>query len=88
MGCEAGQCKTSNPEDIFIVTPSLEGRPTKAKVASSPPRGKTGPTGHQHSISMSRGISMFNILVYEIFFFYKILVLVTMQMRALYGQNK
>ena len=43
MGCEAGQCKTSNPEDIFIVTPSLEGRPTKAKVASSPHEAKLAP---------------------------------------------
>ena len=87
MGCEAGQCKTSNPEDIFIVTPSLEGWPTKAKVASCPHEAKR-PTGHQPSNSMSQGISMFNILAYEIFFFYKILVVLTMQMRALYGQNK
>ena len=36
MGCEAGQCKTSSPEGIFIVTPSLEGWPTKAKEATSP----------------------------------------------------
>ena len=36
MGCEAGQCKTSSPEGIFIVTPSLEGWPTKAKEAPSP----------------------------------------------------
>ena len=31
MGCEAGQCN-----GIFIVTPSLEGWPTKAKEAPSP----------------------------------------------------
>ena len=36
MGCEAGRCKTSTPKGIFIVTPSLEGQPTKAKVAPSP----------------------------------------------------
>ena len=35
MGCEAGQCKTST-KVIFIVTPSLEGSPTKAKEAPSP----------------------------------------------------
>ena len=31
MRCEAGQCK-----GIFIVAPSLEGWPTKAKEAPSP----------------------------------------------------
>ena len=36
MGCEAGRCKTSTPYGIFIVTPSLEGWPTKAKEAPSP----------------------------------------------------
>ena len=37
MGCEAGRCnKISTPEGIFIVTPSLEGWPTKAKEAPSP----------------------------------------------------
>ena len=36
MGCEAGRCKTSTPEGIFIVTPSLEGWPTNAKEAPSP----------------------------------------------------
>ena len=36
MGCEAGRCKTSTPKDIFIVTPSLEGWPRKAKDALSP----------------------------------------------------
>ena len=36
MGCEAGQCKTSNPKAIFIVTLSLERWPTKAKEAPSP----------------------------------------------------
>ena len=36
MGCEAGQCnKTSTPQGIFIVIPSLEGWPTKAKEALS-----------------------------------------------------
>ena len=37
MGCKAGRCnKTSTPQSIFIVTPSLEGWPTKAKKATSP----------------------------------------------------
>ena len=36
MGCEAGRCKASTPQGIFIVTPSLEGWPTKAKEAPSP----------------------------------------------------
>ena len=36
MRCEAGRCKTSTPYGIFIVTPSLEGSPTKAKEAPSP----------------------------------------------------
>ena len=36
MGCEAGRCKTSTPQGIFIVTPSLEWSPTKAKEALSP----------------------------------------------------
>ena len=37
MGYEAGRCnKTSTPEGIFVVIPSLEGWPTKAKEATSP----------------------------------------------------
>ena len=36
MGCEADRCKTSTPQGIFIVTPSLEGWPTYAKEAPSP----------------------------------------------------
>ena len=36
MGCEAGQCKTSTPQGIFIVTPSLEGWPNNAKEAPPP----------------------------------------------------
>ena len=35
MECKAGQCKTSTPKGIFIVTPLLEGWPTKAKEAPS-----------------------------------------------------
>ena len=36
MGCKAGQChKTSTPLGNFIVTPLLEGWPTKANVAPS-----------------------------------------------------
>ena len=31
MRCKAGQYKTSTPYNIFIMTPSLEGSPTKAK---------------------------------------------------------
>ena len=53
MGCGAGRCKTSTPLGIFIVTPSIEGWPTKAKEAPSPQRGKTDPAGHQPSILMS-----------------------------------
>ena len=36
MGRKAGQCKTSTPYDIFIMTPSLERLPTKANEATSP----------------------------------------------------
>ena len=36
MGCKTGRFKRSTPEGIFIVTPSLEGLPTKAKEATSP----------------------------------------------------
>ena len=36
MGCKAGRYKTSTPQGIFIVIPSLEGWPTKAKEAPSP----------------------------------------------------
>ena len=37
MVCKAGRCnKTSTPQGIFIVIPSLEGWPTKAKEAPSP----------------------------------------------------
>ena len=36
MGCEAGRYKTPTPKGIYIVTPSLEGLPTKAKEAPSP----------------------------------------------------
>ena len=36
MGYEAGRCKTSTPQNIFIMTPSLEGWPTNAKKAPSP----------------------------------------------------
>ena len=36
MGWEAGQCKTSTPIRLFIVIPSLEGWPTKAKEEPSP----------------------------------------------------
>ena len=36
MGCEAGRCKTSTPQGIFIMIPSLEGSQTKAKEAPSP----------------------------------------------------
>ena len=53
MGCKAGQYKTSTPEGIFIVTPSLEGWPTKAKEAPSPHEVRLTPAGHQPSILMS-----------------------------------
>ena len=55
MGCEAGRYKTSTPSDIFIVTPSLDGLPTKAKDAPSPPGSKTGPAG-EPSISIFQGM--------------------------------
>ena len=36
MECGAGQCnKTSTPQGIFIVTPSLEGWTTNTKVTTS-----------------------------------------------------
>ena len=35
MGCEAGPCKSSTPYGIFIVTPSLDRLPSKAKEAPS-----------------------------------------------------
>ena len=35
MGCEAGRCRTSTPEGIFIMTP-LEEWPAKTKEALSP----------------------------------------------------
>ena len=50
MGHKAGQCKTSTPQDIFIVTPSLEGW-----LDTFSSRGKAGSTGHQPSILMSWG---------------------------------
>ena len=40
---------------IFIKTPSLEGLPTKAKEDPSPHDMRLSPTGHQPSISWSRG---------------------------------
>ena len=36
MACQAGRYKTFIPLGIFIVTPSLEGSPTKAKEEPSP----------------------------------------------------
>ena len=36
MGSRAGRCKISTPYGIFIVTPSLEEWPTKAKEVPSP----------------------------------------------------
>ena len=43
MGCEADRCKTSTPQGIFIVTPSLEGLPTKAKEAPFPHEVRVAP---------------------------------------------
>ena len=43
MGCEAGRCKTSTPKGIFIMTPSLEGRPTEAKEAPCPHQVRLNP---------------------------------------------
>ena len=42
MGCKAGRCKTST-QGIFIVIPSLEGWPTKAKEAPSPHEVRVAP---------------------------------------------
>ena len=54
MSCEAGRGhKTSTLQSIFIVTSSLEGWSNNAKRGTS--GGKTEPTGHQPSISMSQG---------------------------------
>ena len=38
MECEASRCKTSTPSGLFIVTPSLEEWPTKAKEGHFPHR--------------------------------------------------
>ena len=42
MGYKAGRCKTST-QGIFIVIPSLEGWPTKAKEAPSPHEVRVAP---------------------------------------------
>ena len=43
MGCESSRCETSTPIVIFIVIPSLEGWPTKAKEATSPHEARLAP---------------------------------------------
>ena len=48
---------------IFIETPSLEGLPTKAKEDPSPREMRLSPAGHQFSISWSRGIIIFIIIM-------------------------
>ena len=48
MGCKVGQCKTSFPWGIFVVTPWWE------RIFS--PWGKTGPAGHQTSKRDSQAI--------------------------------
>ena len=63
MGCEAGRCKTSTPYGIFIVTPSLEGWPTKAKEAPSPHEVRltpldTNPVFYRKYSTMVRGHSL------------------------------
>ena len=51
MVCKTGQYhKTSAPYDIFTLTQSLEGWPTKAEKVPSPHGVKTNPARHQHSI--------------------------------------
>ena len=49
MGCKVGQCKTSSPWGIFVVTPWWEG------IFS--PWGKTGPAGHQTSKGIPKRFS-------------------------------
>ena len=53
MGCEGGRRKTSPPEGIFIVTPSLEGSPTKAKEVPSPHEVRVAPVFQCHGVKGS-----------------------------------
>ena len=53
MGCEAGRCKTSTPQGIFIVTPSLEGWSTKATEAPSPHEVRLTPLDTKSEIGKS-----------------------------------
>ena len=48
---------------VSIETPSLEGLPTKVKDDPSPHEMRLSPTGHQPSISLSRGIIIIIIIV-------------------------
>ena len=54
MGCEAGQCKKSTLKGIFIVTPSLEGWPTKAQETPSPNEVRLAPL-HTNPVFQSLG---------------------------------
>ena len=48
---------------VSIETPSLEGLPTKVKDDPSPHEMRLSPTGHQPSISLSRGIIIIIIVI-------------------------
>ena len=60
MGCKAGRCKTSTPQGIFIVTPSLEGRPSKAKEAPSAHEVRLAPLDSNPVLYLGIGASQRN----------------------------
>ena len=67
MECEAGQCsKTSIPYHIFIVTPKLEGWPTKTKEAPSPYEVRLALL-HTNTVYMSLIETTFTIYIKTIF---------------------
>ena len=51
--CKAGQCKSSTPEGPFIMTPSLEGWPTKATEAPSPLEVRLAPLGSNYVLGIN-----------------------------------
>ena len=59
MGCKAGQCKTSSPKGIFIVTPSIEGSSTKAKEAPSLDEIRLAPLGNNPVFQFLGDVSMY-----------------------------
>ena len=64
MGCKAGRCKTSTPSGIFIMTPSLEGLPTKAKEAPSPREVRLALLDTNTVFSMSHGAAFIQTNIY------------------------